>query len=71
MIFDKVKDKNIEKVPDLPTDGWMIISVNEFYQRDNKKYRWLHGQHAYGRIGYSILIFHIKSKDFEKKHFEQ
>lgn len=44
--------------------GWYAISIHELYQRHNY-YHYLREQRPVGRIGYSMLLFHIKQPPIE------
>ncbi|MDR2406535.1 MAG: glycosyltransferase family 39 protein [Bacteroidales bacterium] len=55
---NKLGIQNIEEVPQHPTPGWMLISVNELYQK-NSKYEWLKERKPIGMIGFSIWVYWI------------
>ncbi len=54
------------KMSDSPKDtdfvlepGWYVVSIRELYQ-EHGFYNYLHKYKPVGRIGYSMLIFHIE-----------
>ena len=43
----------------VPEPGWYVVSIHELYQ-EHGFYHYLHKYKPVGRIGYSMLIFHIE-----------